>query len=153
MSEGRIEQVGTPLELYRRPATPFVADFVGETNHLHGEIVVHAGRPVFRIAAKTGLAEFELPSGAPVQSGAATLMIRPESVRLSANDTTPVSLAGTVEQVALMGDRYAVIVAAGPLRLQATLLNEPSRMHVPSPGEQVSLAWRAEDAIVFAGHV
>ena len=41
MNQGRIEQVGSPTEIYRRPRNRFVADFIGETNFIDGQIVAH----------------------------------------------------------------------------------------------------------------
>ena len=43
MSDGRVEQIGTPEEIYHRPATPFVAGFIGEANLLPGTVEPHAG--------------------------------------------------------------------------------------------------------------
>lgn len=76
MNHGAIEQVGTPQEIYRRPATAFVADFVGSMNFLSGKLaapdtVEIAGR-AFRCAAQDGLAP----------GSAVRLCIRPEDVRV-----------------------------------------------------------------------
>lgn len=152
MNAGRIEQVGAPLDLYCQPATPFVADFVGETNHMHGQIVATPDGMRFRTHGLTEMPVIATASGAPLAAGLATAMIRPENVRLETGSTGG-NVSGIVEQVALMGDRYAVIVAAGDLRLRTTLLNEPTRSAVPAPGQPVSLSWRPEDTLVFPGHV
>jgi len=73
MNQGRVEQVGTPVELYRRPATRFVADFVGEANLLPA--VYETGR------VRLGGYAFAF-SQEGVATGAVTLMARPEAVRL-----------------------------------------------------------------------
>ena len=71
MEQGRIAQIGTPEDLYERPASPFIADFIGDANLIHGRVT--AGR-----FAGAGL---EMPLAGP--DGPATVSIRPERVRLS----------------------------------------------------------------------
>src|SRR3984957_749169 len=84
MSEGRICQLGTPLEVYRRPADRFVASFVGDTNRLRGELVSVA--PAEAVIALGGVhisvpSEF-LSSAAP--SEPVDLFVRPERLRIGA---------------------------------------------------------------------
>jgi ABC-type sugar transport system ATPase subunit len=83
MRDGRIEQLGTPLEIYSDPASYFVADFFGSPsmNLLRGEIDGADGRPVFRAE---GLA-FELPPllAAAASRGGSTLGVRPEHVTVT----------------------------------------------------------------------
>ena len=153
MNAGRIEQVGAPLELYRRPATPFVADFVGETNHIQGHVIAERGGMRFRMDGLADTPAIAVAAGIAVVLGPATLMIRPENIRLKMGNGSGEAVSGTVQQVALMGDRYAVIVMVGSLRLRTTLLNEATRSAVPAPGQHVSLFWRPEDTLVFSGHV
>ena len=90
MRAGRVEQMGTPVEIYERPASRFVADFVGEANLL----------PARRVAAR----RFAVAGGAleTAQDGpeAATLVLRPERAVLSADGD---GLAGTVAQVVYDG--------------------------------------------------
>jgi ABC-type Fe3+/spermidine/putrescine transport system ATPase subunit len=74
MNKGRIEQIGTPQQLYRDPRSLFVASFIGRGNFLPGKAV--GGRPVFR--TESGL---EIACAKP-PNGAATLMIRPEAIEL-----------------------------------------------------------------------
>src|ERR671914_1401229 len=78
MKAGRIEQVGPPLEVYRRPASPFVASFIGRTNLLQGEAsgddaIAVAGRP-FDVAGDADL------------TGDVTISVRPEAAQLIAGD-------------------------------------------------------------------
>src|SRR2546422_9765115 len=73
MNEGRIEQVGTPHEIYHRPKSAFVADFIGESNFIEGE--VGAGG---KAALDNGA---EVPAPEPRASGRATLMGRPEALQ------------------------------------------------------------------------
>ena len=74
MSKGRIEQVGTPDEIYARPATPFVADFIGKMNFLPGRLL-SADRAEVQGAMLSFDRAHRLEPGAPV-----TVCIRPEDV-------------------------------------------------------------------------
>ncbi|MDY0873383.1 putative 2-aminoethylphosphonate ABC transporter ATP-binding protein [Dongia rigui] len=75
MNEGRIEQVGTPMEIYRQPAAAFVADFVGHMNFLAVEI--EPGR-----AIRLGEVVLDIPGAGLVAGQGATLCIRPEDIQV-----------------------------------------------------------------------
>ena len=100
MHEGRIEQVGSPAEIYDDPKTPFVAGFVGSANVLHGVVRdghVHLG--AFRVPGAEHLAE----------GSAATAFVRPHDVRVvpqgaNGHDATGAPLAlGRVERISSLG--------------------------------------------------
>ena len=91
MHEGRVEQAGSPADVYDDPATAFVAGFVGSANVLHGSVVdghVHLG--TFRLPGAGHLAE----------GGAAAAYVRPHDVRVSQEDT---GVRGTIERMATLG--------------------------------------------------
>lgn len=90
MSAGRLEQIGTPVELYERPRTAFVAEFVGVTNRLPG--VVRNGT-VDVLGTRVPLLE------GSVESGAATVFVRPECVQVTPGDDGN----GTVQAVSFLG--------------------------------------------------
>jgi putative spermidine/putrescine transport system ATP-binding protein len=98
MREGRLEQVGSPEEVYRRPATAFVADFVGLSNRLPGRVV---GDVVEVLGARLPLVD------AAAADGDATALIRPESVSVSPDQ------AGTARVLAasFLGSTSRVTVA------------------------------------------
>ncbi len=110
MRDGRILQLGTPAEIYERPAVRFVADFIGEANLLDATRIAPAR---WRLAGGAELASAEDgPS-------AATLAIRPERAALTPDGTLP----GTVEQVVYDGadTTYHVALAGGAvLRVRET---------------------------------
>jgi putative spermidine/putrescine transport system ATP-binding protein len=84
MSEGRIRQLGTPLEVYRRPADRFVASFVGDTNRLRGELVsVAATEAVIALSGVHIRIPSELLLGTP-PSVSVDLFVRPERLRIGA---------------------------------------------------------------------
>lgn len=95
MSKGRVAQVGTPREIYQRPADPFVADFVGTMNRLRGVAADGALRLGTATTPWTG------PAG-PVE-----VMVRPEDVSLAEDGHG--SLAATVSAAVFLGDRTRLV--------------------------------------------
>jgi putative spermidine/putrescine transport system ATP-binding protein len=99
MRAGRLEQLGPPAEVYQRPATAFVADFVGLSNRLAGRAV---DGTVEVLGTKLPLLE---PAAAP--AGATTALVRPESVDLVVDDAGP----GRVLAASFLGPTSRVTVA------------------------------------------
>jgi len=77
MNEGRIEQVGPPEAIYRRPATEFVAEFIGDTNLFDGEVVQRDGETVVAVGGSEG---FTVPADG--KRGSVTVSVRPEEFEL-----------------------------------------------------------------------
>ncbi|MBE8989245.1 ABC transporter ATP-binding protein [Nostoc sp. LEGE 12450] len=84
MNQGKIEQVGTPSQIYERPQTSFVADFIGDTNLFSGEIVAVESSSI-KISTKTGLSIIiSRAEDTPSQlSQAVVVSVRPEKIQLS----------------------------------------------------------------------
>jgi putative spermidine/putrescine transport system ATP-binding protein len=128
---GRIEQVGTPAEIYRRPATAFVAGFVGTSNLLEGAV------------AK------QLMDVDGVYS------IRPERIRIGGPaadpDTAPCRATGSIAEVIYAGAQTRVLVDldAG-VRLTATAQNLDDSAVAWQRGGQVTLTWRREDVTTLS---
>lgn len=81
MRSGRIEQLGTPVEVYDRPRTPFVAGFIGTTNRLPCEVV--SASPAGATVLVPGGVEIDVPAaGPPPPPGPALLILRPEALTL-----------------------------------------------------------------------
>jgi putative spermidine/putrescine transport system ATP-binding protein len=95
MSEGKIRQLGTPLDVYRRPRDRFVASFVGDTNRLRGQLV---GADATSAVIALGAAQVKVPaapfSGRTAPS-AVDLFVRPEQLRL-VNTSEPCAMTGRV---------------------------------------------------------
>ncbi|MQT11169.1 ABC transporter ATP-binding protein [Segnochrobactrum spirostomi] len=100
MNEGRIEQIGTPFEIYNFPRTHFVASFVGTLNMMKGEVVdpqngklVVDGQEVFTTQGLDGA----------VAGDTRTVVLRPEAVTLNGAHSEGNTLSGTIEEVAFLG--------------------------------------------------
>jgi spermidine/putrescine transport system ATP-binding protein len=140
MHAGRIEQLGTPEELYERPATRFVADFIGSTNLLRGVI-----EPDGSIRLSSGevarAAHDGLPPGAEVE-----ISIRPESIELVPADAVG-AIRGQVEQAAYLGTNlsYQVRTAGG---LVLSVLASKAGVRRPV-GSEVAVTWQPSEALVL----
>lgn len=113
-NQGKIEQVGTGPELYANPATHFVADFIGDSAFLGGELVsVSNDRAALRFADGTTVAAIPL-HGAGAAGQAVELMLRPERIDLS-GDPGPegASLPVTVEDMTFLGNNTTVAARTG----------------------------------------
>ena len=84
MNEGRILQLGTPGDIYERPRTRFVADFIGQTNFLEVEVIGSDGAAVEVDLPGSGPLRARPPEGVPAQ-GTMTLAVRPEKISLMAD--------------------------------------------------------------------
>jgi ABC-type Fe3+/spermidine/putrescine transport system ATPase subunit len=111
MRQGRIEQAGTPRELYRTPASLRVAEFVGTATFVDGSVVESA--PGGLVVVKTGDGSMlHARPASPLSSGAAVrLAIRPENVVLSSEPPTgPNALPGTIVEQTYLGDHTESLV-------------------------------------------
>jgi spermidine/putrescine transport system ATP-binding protein len=147
MSQGRVVQLGTPREIYYRPVSRFVADFIGESNFLAG--TVDADATGSRITLQGGAT---LPLGNGAVPGPATLMVRPEAVTIGRPDEGPsTALRGRIAHVAFMGDHTLITVdtPAGAVvvhRSHRGGADDDAR--VGYPGEEASLWWPSELATI-----
>jgi putative spermidine/putrescine transport system ATP-binding protein len=146
MNGGRVEQVGTPTEIYNQPTTRFVADFIGDTNIFRGERIGP------NLDVGKGLILALLPS--EMQStGVLSVALRPEKIRLSPRTDAAVSAGssahGIVENTNFLGGSvlYRVTLEGG----HRVLVQQPnagtSRLFVPGNG--VTLDWTPADLVVL----
>ena len=141
MRDGRIEQLAPPMEVYSRPATAFVAEFVGLTNRLDGTV---SGTTVTVRGHELPLVDTTTPAG-PV-----TALVRPEAVTLASSapaQTGP--LAGTVIATTFLGAISRVTVDLGDTTILAQL---PTAEAASLPaGSRVTLTIRPDPVLAAAG--
>ncbi|WP_138469921.1 ABC transporter ATP-binding protein [Poseidonocella sp. HB161398] len=147
LGEGRIQQLGTPAEIYEDPENRFVADFIGETNFLAAEVLSVEG-DMARIRTPFGL-EITARQKGLTGPGPATLSLRPEKIGMQSQADGHV-LQGTVRGRNYMGGftHYTVDVAGQPLRVSRR--NALSHAESFEPGQTVSLGFREDSARVLA---
>ena len=145
MNQGRIEQLGTPSELYFDPANRFVADFVGESNILAGTLQ-EAG--VLKTKAGTLLRVQSRHAQAGTQ---VEVLVRPENIRVlhpseAASEGNVID--ATVTGLSFVGGRTRVEAMAGAERLLATRISARDDALI-RPGEKVRLAWSQADSVTL----
>jgi ABC-type Fe3+/spermidine/putrescine transport system ATPase subunit len=143
MNEGRVEQIGTASEIYRQPASRFVADFIGESNFI--PVRWHDGTVV------TSREAIPVASRKTAESGSGSLMIRPESVRLASASPDDPGLLGTVVKVSFLGSFTRASVTC-PAADDPIIVDMPTELtEQVREGALVQLRWEAEAAVLFHG--
>jgi multiple sugar transport system ATP-binding protein len=160
LNRGAIEQVGSPLELYRNPGNLFVAGFLGAPRMNFFDVTVDEVSGAMAGISAPGLAPLtvSLAEGAALKRGdRATLGIRPENIRLSPGDATRAAISGKVRLVEHLGRETILYVDAGLLQCVSSesgtgnitvQIGQVTPMAADSP---VSLSIDPHDAYLFAG--
>lgn len=149
MSEGRIEQIGTSHELYFRPRTEFVADFLGESNLLEGRIVSVEENVV---TLETGAGDrIRAPARGDLTPGtAARIMVRPESVRVGPQPLSDRNcIRGAVVDQIFAGEssRYFIRCSANPAFI-AKQYNHAASSLIAN-GTEIYVTWDPADTCVI----
>jgi len=139
MDKGRIEQVGTPSQIYHEPATAHVASFVGHLGAVEGEVTAE-GR--FLVAGQT------LTPPRPLTPGAkAKWSLRPERVVLDPVGDGWETLVGTVQSVSFLGSVVRTAVSIGDQSLWSDTLVDPRRAQ-PQVGSKVTVGFARDSGWV-----
>lgn len=151
MNQAQIEQIGSPAEIYERPSTPFVADFIGDTNLFHGQAQQLATGGLV-VITPNGLKMFlddhaeRLPQAGPV-----VVSIRPEKIQLSLEGATGTvnCFEGRLKHMMYLGTHVHYIVElAGGDRL--TVLQSSIRGSQLAQDTPVYVYWNTQDCIALA---
>jgi iron(III) transport system ATP-binding protein len=122
MRDGNVLQVGTPVEIYRRPADRFVAEFVGRCNFLEATVLETTGESS-SVALAEGAGRLEIAANDPPAPGSrVTVAVRPEALKLLSDGTpseTENVLDVEVRSVAFLGDHYEYHLSSGQIDLTA----------------------------------
>ncbi len=153
MSDGRIEQIGTPFEIYNYPTTTFVASFVGTLNLVEAGVVdASAGRlSLAGQEVRTAKAVTDAANGARV-----TLAVRPEGIDLGAGPEGNNRLRGTIDDINFLGSIVRLRVSLGDAvdgsatSIALDTFNEP-HLTLPAVGEDVTVSFPPEACFVLAG--
>ena len=144
MRAGRVLQVGTPIDIYERPADLFVASFVGKANFLEGTLrSMDGGRGIVETAVGTieGSVVGEIAIGAAVQ-----LMIRPENLRIRAGATSaPLAI---IKQASYLGYGTEYLLQSDGQLFRSLELRHRSSIPLPE-GTRVGCEWSWDEALVF----
>ena len=154
MAAGRVQQVGTPTEIYEQPRNCFVADFIGDSNLIEARIV-EMNDSVIRVRLPTEdmidavIASSDKEIAKPEYPG--LVLLRPESISIepqstgdssasSSSETTSDRLQGVVKDTVYLGtDRQYVVAIGDKLQIHVRQQNPGSAAHVIKPGTAVSI--------------
>jgi putative spermidine/putrescine transport system ATP-binding protein/spermidine/putrescine transport system ATP-binding protein len=142
LDKGRIVQIGAPQDVYEKPLTRFAAEFLGDSNFLHGRVedadVRIADGTIVRVAGTLP------PSGTEV-----TLAIRPEKMSIVSGDPAGNTLKAEITTVIYAGPALSYILKTAD-GMQVKLFAQNRDGHVMREGETVTLAWSPEHTIAVA---
>ena len=150
MNEGKIEQMGSPIQIYEHPKTAFVANFLGQTNLFEGTV---AGIEGDELAVKVKDVVFHVPlTSTEIRSGKIVFGVRPEKVKIVDQGKTGLpknQINGSIKLTAFVGvsTQYEVITNWGQ-EISAFEQNiDPSDLG--RPGQAVTLAWEPRHTFVL----
>jgi spermidine/putrescine transport system ATP-binding protein len=155
MHDGVVEQLATPRELYQRPASAFVAGFIGTSNLI--ELRVDRREDgLLAMDLGEGKRILAVDPGSGADGGTVTITVRPEWIKLASGDVDGRAshVGGTVIDVVYLGSVTQLIVLLGTgERLTVHRLNDEIGAEEPRPGAQVTLHWAAEHSYVVGSSV
>ncbi len=168
MSHGKIEQIGTPHEIYERPATPFIADFIGDTNLINGKVYNTEGTVQNIVTSKGLKIMVDLPEHQPnvmvanthsnysakkqrpeVPSGEVVVSIRPEKIQISLEPPERAAncYQGQLEHTMFMGTHVLYVVQ---LETGDTLrIKQPNTAASINHGTPVYAYWSTADCLAL----
>jgi len=159
MNEGRIQQTGTPVELYERPKTRFVAEFVGDVNIVPGRVETAGARTCFR--SEDGAVAMACPPGwAPDGEAPSCAAVRPEKIAMDmaagpqgqgqerGHEPEPgrVRVDGRIREAIYLGQMTRYVIDAGPAQFVAKRMSGPGERRFQLHDE-VTLSWFADDFV------
>ncbi len=139
MHEGQLLQVGSPEEIYERPASKFVADFIGRTNLLEG--TVSDGHTVLLENGASVHASSGLPAGTRV-----AISLRPERARIDRRSDTPPEgshLDGVIDTITYLGNARVYGVKLDWMSIEVREENRPG-VDLHEPGDDISVIWNPD---------
>jgi spermidine/putrescine transport system ATP-binding protein len=158
MSEGAIEQVGTPEEIYHSPATLFVAGFIGSANLLPGTVVRRDGDDI-AVKLECGFTVRVAPNPnadrTPANGDPVSVMIRPERVNVDGDGTAPADdgrrLGGTVRSLIFQGCQIRLDLVLADGTGIVSWIDPDDDVPALRPGSPVNVTWRPGAAFLLAG--
>jgi putative spermidine/putrescine transport system ATP-binding protein len=143
MNNGRVEQIGSPSEIYNRPKTRFAADFIGDTNLITGRIIIEGES---RLLLDRHGATIPAPADG---EGDVHCALRPEKVGLVANDDDPsIVTFGFVESANFLGDAILYRIDVGDGRHMLAKTTNTANGNTFTRGGRVGLTWAPDDLVV-----
>ena len=150
LSEGKIQQIGSPKELYERPKTKFVADFIGESNIIEGTFIKH--EQDYATISINDLANFRIPKPTDYKENKKILMaIRPEKISLQEsspkNERDRITIQGVVADKVYVGNNTKYLFTIGSeIRFKVLVQNRAGQEDY-NIGDRLDLSWFKDDMV------
>jgi iron(III) transport system ATP-binding protein len=148
LKDGRLMQVGTPGELYHRPGSAFVADFIGQTNLLQGTVVETRDGAAF-VETSLGRLVSKIREDQPPPAGAVVLSIRPEQMQIArdgATDGRRNRIVGRTLDTTFLGEASEHTLDVGGQKVK--VIAAPPLFDVP---QELAVEFDAEDVVLLPG--
>jgi spermidine/putrescine transport system ATP-binding protein len=151
MSDGRVEQIGTPTEIYDNPASVFVAGFIGQANLWPGAVTGRSGDTADIVALGGASLKGRCQSDALRAGTDAVLMVRPERITISTNDPGPINqrIRGTVVDLTFQGPIVRLVLHASDGTPIIANIDPDHDLPMLRPGDSVFASWSASAASVL----
>jgi spermidine/putrescine ABC transporter ATP-binding subunit len=144
MHNGQVEQIGTPNEIYDRPASPFVAQFIGKANFLTG-VVVEVNSTILQVEVNGRQIGAIAPRSKPTVGESVMLMIRPERLQVGSHVTADNQVTGKIASVTYIGQLIESQVETPIGKLTVTQLGGRESLG----NAELILNWNTTDCIVI----
>lgn len=153
MNEGRLEQIGSPEEVYERPATPFVASFLGASNLLTGRVAQAADAGYVKVDLDASASVLVSADRVPKDRDAVQIGVRPEKIRIEVTEPDSPTAAGNcivgrVTMASYLGVSHQYTVEGPTGATLAVYVQNLGAGHAPTLGESVRLVWSPEHTFV-----
>jgi ABC-type Fe3+/spermidine/putrescine transport system ATPase subunit len=151
MNEGRIEQLGSPSDLYDRPTNRFVAAFIGESNFLKGKVTGANGTSV--TVDVGGAAVTAISVARPAVGASVVLAIRPEKILFAETMTAARSpeintLTALVRDVAFVGEMHRYVLEIAPDSTIVVKQQHRFPVRPRAPSERATIEWHVQDTLI-----
>ncbi|MET3600277.1 ABC transporter ATP-binding protein [Martelella mangrovi] len=148
MNDGRIEQAATPREVFEKPATAFVARFMGDHNVISGKVAEKTGAGIMLKVAEGG--QFAAVGRASEVGEKADIAVRNDHIRIGKTETPGLGFTGIVTTVEYLGATVKLILNGAGVEDFTVILSDSRFFETPvRVGEAVSVHWNAYDAIIL----
>ncbi|MEM1578929.1 MAG: ABC transporter ATP-binding protein [Archaeoglobaceae archaeon] len=134
MNSGKIEQIGTPVEIYEKPSTKFVAEFIGEMNFLEAEVSENC------VISEIGEVKVSRLNGAKK----VLIAIRPEKIKIGRVEGLENIYKAKIEEISYLGSFFTLRLDVNGVNIKCF-----TQTNGFEEGKVVEIGWKAEDAIVF----
>ncbi len=150
LNNGRLQQIGSPAEIYDKPQNSFVADFIGETNLFEAEIRKEDGH--FTIEISDLDTQFDLPSEVAPAPGKMSISIRPEMLWLEDKTTGRPGIEGQIEELIYVGESTKYIIRV--LNKQV-VIKQPKRTDTGTfkKGDQIIIQFNIADMVFIESEI